>query len=168
MKLHILRRNQDFVVDIFCLINGSNLGWCFAFCLLTHLIWNCVYVTLTQSFYARQKYGQVELPDWCHADPRSQHWLRFVHEEEKPSDRPVFQGSLYQGKQEKVIRCPFVGCKHEINHCSKSLLNILVSSYHQTIITSYLVLLHISKTLIHHCCIATSAKMTVGKRFLAK
>ena len=117
-----------FVVDIFCLINGSNLGWCFAFCLLTHLIWNCVYVTLTQSFYARQKYGQVELPDWCHADPRSQHWLRFVHEEEKPSDRPVFQGSLYQGKQEKVIRCPFVGCKHGMNHCSKWLLNILVSS----------------------------------------
>ena len=51
---------------------------------------------------------------------------------------------------------------------NKLLLNVLVSSYHHIIITSYLVLLHISKTLIHHCCIATSDKMTVGKRFPAK
>ena len=65
------------------------------------------------------------------------------------------------GEQEKIVSCPFFGCKHGINHCS-------ISLYHQIIITSYLVLLHISKTLIHHCCIATSAKMTVGKRFPAK
>ena len=51
---------------------------------------------------------------------------------------------------------------------NKSLLHILVSSCHQIIITSYLVLLHISKTLIYHCCIATSAKITVGKQFPAK
>ena len=51
---------------------------------------------------------------------------------------------------------------------NKSLLHILVSSDHQIIITSYLVLLHISKTLIYHCCIATSAKITVGKQFPAK
>ena len=149
-----------FVVDFFCLINGSSLGWRFAFCLLTHFIWNCIYVTLTQAFYAWQRATYLGLSFLTGASQ--------IHEvkigsdlsiEEKPSDRSILQGRRNQGEPEKIICC--LNNKHGINHCP-------MSFYHHIIITSYLVLLHISKTLIHHCCVATSAKMTVGKRFPAK
>ena len=90
---------------------------------------------------------------------RGSGWLeRKLEELKKAADN---HDDELAGEQEKIVSCPFFGCKHGINHCS-------ISLYHQIIITSYLVLLHISKTLIHHCCIATSAKMTVGKRFPAK
>ena len=63
-ELHISRGNIFFAVD-FCLINGINLGWCFFFCLFTHFIWNRIYVTLTQAFYAWQLVSWAPLLALC-------------------------------------------------------------------------------------------------------
>ena len=54
-----------FLLLIFCLINGINLGWCFFFCLFTHFIWNRIYVTLTQAFYAWQLVSWAPLLALC-------------------------------------------------------------------------------------------------------
>ena len=53
-----------FFADDFCLINGINLGWCFFFCLVTHFIWNCIYVTLTLAFYAWQRATYLGISFW--------------------------------------------------------------------------------------------------------
>ena len=53
-----------FLLLIFCLINGINLGWCFFFCLFTHFIWNCIYVTLTLAFYAWQRATYLGISFW--------------------------------------------------------------------------------------------------------
>ena len=63
-ELHISRGNI-FLLLIFCLINGINLGWCFFFCLFTHFIWNRIYVTLTQAFYAWQLVSWAPLLALC-------------------------------------------------------------------------------------------------------
>ena len=54
-----------FFLLIFCLINGINLGWCFFFCLFTHFIWNRIYVTQTQAFYAWQLVSWAPLLALC-------------------------------------------------------------------------------------------------------
>ena len=75
--------------------------------------------------------------------------------------------SLRQQKSRRAGKDPLLSLLW-METWNKSLLNILVSLYHQIIITSYLVPLHISKTLIHHCCIATSAKITSRKAISSK
>ena len=51
-----------------------------------------------------------------------------VHEEEKPSNWPLLQGSRNQGEQEKILCCPFFGWKLGINHCSISLYHYIIKS----------------------------------------
>ena len=120
----IYQEEISFFLLIFCLINGINLGWCFFFCLFTHFIWNRIYVTLTQAFYAWQLVSRVPLL----ADPWSHNWVGSVHEEEKPSNWPLLQGSRNQGEQEKILWCPFFGWKLGINHCSISLYHYIIKS----------------------------------------
>ena len=54
MKPDILRRNQVFCCRFPLFDAWKQLRLMFVFCLLTHIIWNCIYVTLTQSLYAWQ------------------------------------------------------------------------------------------------------------------
>ena len=117
MKLHVLRQNQD--VCCWFLLFDKWKQLMLMFCLLPFntFNWNCIYVTLTQAFYAWQRasYLGIFLSNWCFADPWSQDWVRSGHVKEKPSDRSILQGRWNQLEQEKIIRCPFFGCKHGIN-----------------------------------------------------
>ena len=123
MKLDILRRNQVFFVNFLRLINGSNLGWCFAFCLWTHIIWNCIYVTLTQSFYTWQRaVGEF-------------FWYRNISSVFRvtfPGQflpvKPKWCNGWNQGEQEENVSCPFFWCGHGINHCSISLYHQIIKS----------------------------------------
>ena len=151
-----------FLLLIFCLINGINLGWCFFFCLITHFIWNRIYVTLTQAFYAWQLVSWAPLLELCRS-------MKSQLGRICPWRRKTFQltPSLRQYKSRRAGKDPLLSLLW-METWNKSLLNILVSLYHQIIITSYLVPLHISKTLIHHCCIATFAKITSRKAISSK
>ena len=51
-----------------------------------------------------------------------------VHEEEKPSNWPLLQGSRNQGEQEKILCYPFFGWRLGINHCSISLYHYIIKS----------------------------------------
>ena len=130
MKLHVLRQNQDFccwfllfdkwkqLMLMFCLLPFNTF---YLELYLCHT--NTGFLRMAKSFIFRNFFS-----NWCFADPWSQDWVRSVHVEENPSHRSILQGSWNQGEQEKIIRCPFFGCKHGINHCPISLYQHIIKS----------------------------------------
>ena len=86
------------------------------------------YLCHTNTGFLRMAMARNFFFNWCFADPWSQDWVRSVHVKEKPSDRSILQGRWNQLEQEKIIRCPFFGCKHGINHCPISLYHHIIKS----------------------------------------
>ena len=126
MKLHVLRRNQDFCCWFLLFDKWKQLR--LMFCLLPFNTFylelylchtNTGFLRMAKSFIFRNFFY-----NWCFADPWSQNWVRSV--KEKPSDRSILQGSWNQLEQEKIIRCPFFVCKHGINHCPISLYHHII------------------------------------------
>ena len=127
MKLHVLRQNQDFCCWFLLFDKWKQLM--LMFCLLPfNTFYLELYLCHTNTGFLRMAMARNFFFNWCFADPWSQDWVRSVHVKEKPSDRSILQGRWNQLEQEKIIRCPFFGCKHGINHCPISLYHHIIKS----------------------------------------